>query len=324
MLPGAVIEGTMIPEAGHHRSVMLQEVLDYLRPEAGSVLADATVGGGGHAESILERIGSRGKLLGIDTDPSALDHARRRLHRFGDRFVPIHGRHENLPDLLRSAGAFALDGIVADLGISSLQMDDPERGFSFSQDGPLDMRMDASVGTTAADLLASAGEEELREILWRYGEEKNAARIARAIVRGRSRRPLLRTGELADLVKRVIGPRGKRYRIHPATRTFMALRIAVNREIEGIEKFVIDAASMLRKGGRLVVISFHSLEDRAVKRTLRTLARRCVCPPSMPVCGCGKENIVKVLTGRPVRPSEEETGMNPRARSARLRAAERI
>jgi len=314
----------MIPEAGHHRTVMLEEVIDFLRPVPEGVMADATVGGGGHTEALLERLGPAGRVLGIDADPDALDHASNRLARFGDRFVPIHGRHEELPDLLRAAGVFAVDGIVADFGISSLQLDDPERGFSFSVDGPLDMRMHRGAGHTAADLLATASVDELRRIIRSFGEERKAAAIARAIVRRRAEAPLTRTTELAELVVRVIGPAGRRYRIHPATRTFQALRIAVNREIEGIEKFVIDAASMLRRGGRLAVISFHSLEDRAVKHTMKMLASRCVCPPTMPVCGCGKENIVRILTGKPVRPSDEETDLNPRARSAKLRVVERV
>jgi 16S rRNA (cytosine1402-N4)-methyltransferase len=220
---------------------------------------------------------------------------------------------------------FAVDGVLADLGISSAQLDDPARGLSFQADGPLDMRMDAT-GTepTAADLLAGAEEQELRRILRQYGEERLAGPIARAIVRARSEQPLRSTRQLRELVERVAGPAARRFAIHPATRTFQALRIAVNDELSGLDTLVTAAASLLRRRGRLVVISFHSLEDRAVKHAMRALAQRCTCPPGLPVCGCGRENVLAVLTPRPIRPTGAEVAANPRARSARLRAAERL
>jgi 16S rRNA (cytosine1402-N4)-methyltransferase len=290
-------EEKMVAEVEPHRPVLLRETLELLRPREGGVFVDATLGAGGHAEAVLQATAPDGRLLGIDRDPVALETARRRLAPFGDR---------------------------ADLGISSLQLDDPKRGFAFRLEGPLDMRMDPTRGPTAADVLATLPESDLAEVLFRYGEEKRSRAIARAIVRERVERPLRTTTELAELVARVAGPGARRYRIHPATRTFQALRIAVNREIEGLDALVVDAASLLPPGGRLAVISFHSLEDRAVKRALRGLARRCTCPPDLPVCACGREDSIRILTSRPIRPTDEEVEDNPRARSARLRAGEKL
>jgi 16S rRNA (cytosine1402-N4)-methyltransferase len=247
-----------------------------------------------------------------------------RLARFGEQFIPIHGTHEDLVALLRKHDIFAIDGLVADLGLSSMQIDRPERGFSFRQDGPLDMRMNQENGVTAAELLEEIDESELAWILKTWGEERNARRIARAIVTRRTHAGIRTTRELAELVEQAAGPAARKYKIHPATRTFQALRIRVNDEVQGIERFITDAVSILRKGGRIAVISFHSLEDRAVKLAMRSLAARCTCPPDLPVCGCGRENFLKILTGRVRRPSDEEIEGNPRARSARLRAAERI
>lgn len=307
-----------------HRSVLPQETLEWLAPRPGDVAVDATLGAGGHAEALLEAVGSDGRVLGIDVDPRALELAGRRLERFGARFTALHGNHRDLPRLLEEAGVREVDRVLFDLGLSSIQLDDPERGFSFRQDGPLDMRMDPATGESAAQLLATLSEEELRRILWSYGEERKSGAIARAIVRERGRKPLERTLELAELVERTLGAPARRWRIHAATRTFQALRIAVNGEIEGLESVMTNAVSLLKHGGRLAVISFHSLEDRAVKRTLRLLANRCTCPPRLPVCGCGKENVVRLLTPRPVRPSAGEVRANPRSRSARLRVAERL
>jgi 16S rRNA (cytosine1402-N4)-methyltransferase len=214
--------------------------------------------------------------------------------------------------------------MLFDLGVSSMQLDRPERGFSFRNDAALDMRMDPSRGESAAALLARIEEPELRRIISRWGEERHSGAIARAIVREREKRALVRTGQLAELIDRIAGPAARRWKIHPATRTFQALRIAVNGEIEGLEQLVTDAVATLPRGGRLAVISYHSLEDRAIKTSMRSLANRCSCPPKLPVCGCGKEDLIRVLTRRPVRPGEEEIDRNPRARSARLRVAERL
>jgi 16S rRNA (cytosine1402-N4)-methyltransferase len=318
------VEDMSVGLANAHVPVLLAETIALLAPSPGATVVDATLGAGGHAEACLEALGSAGRLLGLDRDERALELARQRLGRFGDRFVPLRGSHADLPEILRRHGVLEVDGILFDLGVSSMQLDDPARGFSFRFDGPLDMRMDPDSGPTAADILASATEDELRRMLRRFGEERAARAVARAIVERRARRPLVRTRELVELVERVAGPAARRQRIHPATRTFQALRIAVNRELDDLERVVTESTSILRRGGRLVVIAYHSLEDRIVKHTLRSLAERCICPPSLPVCGCGRENLLRVLTRRATRPSEAEIARNPRARSARLRAGERL
>ncbi len=317
-------EETLPPAGPIHRPVLLGEVVRALRPRPGSVLVDATVGAGGHAEALLDAVEGRGRVYGIDRDPRALAYATERLLHFGRQFVPVRGNHRDLVTLLNQAGCFAVDGIVADLGVSSLQLDDAERGFSFRADGPLDMRMDPESGQPAWRLLEELSEEEIGDIIRRYGEERQARRIARAIVRRRESEPFRTTRQLAELVAHVAGPRARARRIHPATRTFQALRIAVNDELSGLGAFVDDAVSLLRPGGRLAVLAFHSLEDRQVKNAMRALAQRCICPPGLPVCGCGRENLVKLVTHRPIRPTESEVEENPRSRSARLRVVERL
>lgn len=308
-----------------HRPVLLQESAELLRPAPGATVVDATIGPGGHAEALFELIGPTGRLIGIDRDPAAIAFARGRLARFGDRFIPLLGDHRDLVPLLHGVDVVVVDAVIADLGISSLQLDDPSRGFAFSTNGPLDMRMDPHSGSpSAADLLATLDESGLRDIIATWGEERLAGRIARALVRERVKAPIVTTRELASIVERAAGPAARRFRIHPATRTFQALRIAVNREIEGIPALVSGAVSLLRRGGRLAVISFHSLEDRAVKTTMHGLAHRCTCPPGLPVCGCGRENVVRLVTSRPVVPGLAENASNPRARSAKLRVVERL
>jgi 16S rRNA (cytosine1402-N4)-methyltransferase len=324
MAPQALNEDRLVTHPVAHRPVLLRETLDALAPRTGETVVDATLGPGGHAERLLDAVGPEGRVVGIDRDESVLAIARHRLARFGDAFVPIRGDHRELPALLRARDIETVDRVLLDLGVSSLQLDDPERGFSFRADGPLDMRMDPGAGPTAADLLARLSEGELREILWRFGEEPRARAIARAVARRRESSPIVRTRELADLVERTVGRGGGRRRIHPATRTFQALRIAVNGEIVGLGTLIEEAVSLLRPEGRLVAISFHSLEDRAVKRALRALASRCSCPPGLPVCACGGRRRVRVLTPKPVRPSDAEIAANPRARSAKLRAAEKL
>ena len=319
------VEATMTRRDVRHDPVLLRETVELLCVATGMTVVDATLGPGGHAEALLEAVGPSGRVLGIDRDPEALAFARRRLARFGDRFVALHGDHRDLVEVLSAAGVNVVDAVLADLGISSRQLDDPARGFSFSVDGPLDMRMDpAAGGPSAADLVASLDADEIAGVLARWGEEREARRIARAIVAERERDPIVGTRRLADIVERTLGPHARRFKIHPATRTFQALRIAVNRELEGIPAFVEGAVALLRPSGRLAVISFHSLEDRAVKRAMRDLAHRCVCPPGLPVCACGREDVVRILTARPVAPAEDEVRANPRARSAKLRAVERL
>jgi len=307
-----------------HNPVLLRETVEALVVRPDATLVDGTLGAGGHAAALLKALGPEGRLFGIDRDPDALTLAGERLAPFGEAFTPLYGRHEDLTTLLRKAGVFACDGFLFDLGVSSMQLDQAERGFSFRQDAYLDMRMDPTRGESAADWLAGIEEKELRRAIYHWGEEKMSGAIARAIVREREKRPLTRTVQLAELIERVAGPAARRYRIHPATRTFQAIRIAVNQEIEGLTGLVNDAVSMLRRGGRLAVISYHSLEDRAIKHAIRALAHRCTCPPKLPVCGCGRENHVRLVTTRPVRPADAEIDRNPRARSARLRIAERL
>jgi len=307
-----------------HRPVMAREVRDLLVPRAGDVLVDATLGAGGHAESLLEEVGPQGRVYGIDRDLESLRSATRRLAHFGECFVPVHGNHADIRQILAGLGVDAVDGVVADLGVSSVQLDSAERGFSFLRDGPLDMRMDRSRGPSAADLLAALSETELTRVLRSHGEERKAASLARAIVRERAVRPIRTTLHLAEIVERVLGPAARQYRIHPATRTFQALRIAVNGEIQSIHGLIEGAVSSLRSGRRLAVISFHSLEARAVKEEFRALAVRCVCPPGLPVCGCGRANLVRIVTPHALAPSPEEVQRNPRARSAQLRAVERL
>ena len=323
MLPAPREEG-WVTDSIAHRPVLVAETIDLLAPQPGATVVDGTLGAAGHALALLEAIGPDGRLFGIDRDLDALDIARTRLAAFGDRFTPLHGRHEDLARLLRDVGVFACQAMLFDLGVSSMQLDRPERGFSFRNDAALDMRMDPTRGESAAALLARIEEPDLRRIISRWGEERRSGAIARAIVREREKRPLVSTGQLAGLVDRVAGPAARRWKIHPATRTFQALRIAVNGEIEGLEQLVSDAVATLPRGGRLAFISYHSLEDRAIKTAMRALANRCSCPPKLPVCGCGKEDFIRVLTRRPVRPGEEEIDRNPRARSARLRVAERL
>jgi 16S rRNA (cytosine1402-N4)-methyltransferase len=318
------IEEPIVTVGGAHEPVLLVEVVERLALHDGATVVDATVGLGGHAEALLDAVGPTGRVVGIDRDSEALESAQRRLAHFGDAFVPLHGNHVDLIGLLRRQGIFVVDGLLFDLGVSSLQLDDPGRGFSFRADGPLDMRMDRRSGSPAAEILASVSYDELRRILWTYGEERRAGAIAQAIVEQRARRPLTRTRELAELVERVLGPAARRYRIHPATRTFQALRIAVNHEVDGLERLVTDAVSILRRGARLAVIAYHSLEDRAIKRAMKSLSQRCVCPPQLPVCGCGRENLLTLVTTKPIRPSAEEVARNPRSRSARLRIGERL
>jgi 16S rRNA (cytosine1402-N4)-methyltransferase len=304
--------------------VLLHETVQHLAPERGGLFVDATLGLGGHSEALLAASPDT-RVLGIDRDREALEHARRRLAHFGDRVRFVHANFRELGRVVAEAGAAEVSGVLADLGVSSLQFDSPARGFSFRHDAPLDMRMDADGDEeTAAELLARLPEEELARIIFEYGEERHSRRIARRIVERREAgRAVATTGELAELVARAVGhKRGER--IHPATRTFQALRIAVNGELEGLAGFVETAVDLLQPDGRLCVISFHSLEDRIVKRTLRRLAGQCECPPRAPRCTCGARRAVEILTRRPVAATEAEVEANPRARSAKLRAARKL
>lgn len=302
-----------------HVPVLCMEVVAALEPVAPGLLVDATVGLGGHAAALLEAAPGF-TLLGLDRDPHALELAARRLAPHADRVRLRERPFAELASVLASEGLAPPVAVLADLGCSSLQLDDPARGFSFAADGPLDMRMGTS-GRTAAELVNTASEGELMDILRRYGEEPRARAVARAIVRARDRSTLETTGQLSRLVRSVVRYGG---RIDPATRTFQALRIAVNDELGQIERFVEPAVRALRPGGRLAMISFHSLEDRIVKHTLRRLEGRCVCPPGLPDCACHPERVVRLLNRSVITPSAAEIEANPRARSARLRVAERV
>ena len=306
-----------------HRPVLLEEALEFFVPERGGLFVDCTVGLGGHSEAILQS-SNETRVVGMDLDPAALAYARQRLASFGDRFRAFQANFRELAVVLSRAGERDPSGILVDLGVSSLQFDSPERGFSFRFDAPLDMRMDPTSGATAADLLQQLPESEIAAIIFEFGEERHSRRIARRIVERREQgEPVTTTKELADLVATAVGG-GKRQQIHPATRTFQALRIAVNKELEGLGDFVQSAVDLLIPDGRFAAISFHSLEDRILKQEMRRLSGQCQCPPRLPVCSCGARKIVEVLTRRPVAPTAREIEENPRARSAKLRACRKL
>ncbi len=337
-----------------HEPVLLEEVIGYLRPSDGGVFVDCTLGLGGHAEALLEA-SPYARVIGLDRDPEALRLATSRLDRFGDRFQPVHAVFDEVGDVLDRLHVESVAGAMADLGVSSLQLDRGERGFSFLTDAPLDMRMDQSEGRTAADMVNRLGEHELADLIFEYGEERGSRKIARAIVRERERQAISTTKQLADLVVRALNVPG-RWRIHPATRTFQALRIAVNDELGAVSRLIPAAVSRLATGARLAIISFHSLEDRIVKRGFQREAGRCVCEPgsnegakwlggvggAQAIAGdlfqqagrqtgdtvlcnrCGARKRVEVLTRKPVRPREKEFERNPRSRSALLRVCERL
>jgi len=304
---------------GKHIPVLFQEVLDGLRVRSGGRYIDATVGGGGHAAGILAGSAPDGLLLGLDRDSEAVEIARARLASCAERVLLVHGSFGRLVQVARAHCFVPVNGVLFDLGLSSLQLADPARGFAFMKNGPLDMRFDPTAGgPTAADLVNRLPPEELTALLYRYGEEKRARRIAEAIV---AARPLHTTGDLVAAIEGVMRRRG---RIHPATRTFQALRIAVNGELDTLEEALPQAVEILAPGGRLVVISFHSLEDRLVKHFMRRESRDCICPPGLPICTCDHRATLRLIERKPVRPTEDEIAENPRSRSARLRVAERL
>ena len=314
-----------IIESGElHQPVLVKQVLAGLAIQKGGVILDATLGLGGHSEAILESEPTS-IVVGVDQDDVALKLASERLSVFGSRFRGFHANFVEIRAVVAAAGITQFDGIVADLGVSSLQLDDPTRGFSFRHDAPLDMRMDqGSQGATAAELLDRLGEEEIADLIYRFGEERKSRRIAKKIVERRDQgRPVRTTADLVSLVEKAVG-RSPKDKINPATRTFQALRIAVNNELGNLERFLESAIDLLKPDGRLCVITFHSLEDRIVKQTLQKLSGKCQCPPRIPQCVCGAAKRVVVLTRKPIIPSETEMRENPRSRSAKLRICQKL
>ena len=306
-----------------HEPVLVEEVLFFVPRREKAVYLDGTIGGGGHARRILEETSPDGRLIGIDRDEEAIAASEARLRDFEGRFVLVRDNFSRMAVVLSEMGVGKVDGILLDLGVSSHQLDTPGRGFSFSGSGPLDMRMDPGEGERAFDLLQKLDEKALKRLLRQYGEENEASKIARAIVASRDASAIETTAGLAAIVAGAVSPRRRRGKTHPATKTFQALRIAVNRELENLQKALEEGVDLLNRGGRFLVISFHSLEDRLVKESFRAFENPCTCPPDFPRCVCGRERKGIVLTKRPVMPREEEIRTNPRARSARLRVLER-
>jgi 16S rRNA (cytosine1402-N4)-methyltransferase len=315
--------GADMEEMAFHRPVLLREAVEQLEVRPGGVYVDATVGEGGHASAVLVASAPDGVVLGIDRDPRSLSYTRQRLSEYGQRFIGVAGNYADMVDLARQAGLARVDGVLLDLGFSSRQVDGEGYGFSFQRDEPLDMRYDPdSQDLTAAQVVDSYAEADLARLFFQYGEEPRARAMARLIVQNR---PLATTGELAELVSRVgrPGPRGRR-QVHPATRVFQALRIEVNQELANLERGLAAAVELLNPSGRVVVISYHSLEDRLVKNTLAQQAALCICPPELPQCVCRHRPALRLVTRRIIRPTPEEVSENPRSRSARMRVAQKL
>ncbi len=307
-----------------HQPVLLREAVEQLAVRSGSVCVDATAGEGGHSLALLQASAPSGRVLGIDRDPRSLSRAERRLNRFGDRFIPAQGNYAGLGQLAQGANIDRVDGVLLDLGLSSWQLEAGGAGFSFQRDEPLDMRFDPNdTRPDAAELVNTLSEDALGKLLFQYGEEPRARTIARALVQARQANPIRTTGQLVALLKTIPGL-GRGRRTHQATRTFQALRIAVNDELTNLEAGLKAAIDLLKPEGRLVVISYHSLEDRLVKQTLAYQAAGCVCPPQIPVCVCNHQATVRIINRRIIRPSPEEVAANPRSRSARMRVAEKL
>jgi 16S rRNA (cytosine1402-N4)-methyltransferase len=302
-----------------HVPVLLDEIIAGLQPQRGGYFVDCTVGLGGHAAAILERISPSGRLLGIDADPEAIKLSQDKLSDYGEAVTLVNDNFINLEAICGRYHFHPVDGILFDLGVSSLQLDTAERGFSFHLDAPLNMRFDPGQGLTASDIVNSFSEQELAKLIEKYGEERRSRRIARYIVQNR---PIATTVELARLVEQALG--GKRARIHPATRTFMALRIAVNSELQNLELALKQTINLLRPGGRLIVVSYHSLEDRIVKQFMRYAASSCLCPPGTVICRCGHKPTLKLISRKVIKPTSLEMESNPRSRSAKLRITERL
>lgn len=306
-----------------HISIMANECIEGLNIKENGIYVDCTLGGGGHSSYILKKLSPQGRLIGIDQDMDAINAAKARLNEYKN-VTYINDNFRNIKNILANLGIEKVDGILADLGVSSYQLDNAERGFSYMNDAPLDMRMNRGQQFSAYDIVNGYTAEELEKIIKNYGEEKFARRIAQFIVDRRADKKIESTFELVDIIKAAIPAKARREGPHPAKRTFQAIRIEVNGELEILNKFVEDGVSCLGEGGRIAIITFHSLEDRIIKLKLRELANPCTCPPDFPICQCGKKPLVKVITRKPIEPTEEEVEANPRSRSAKLRIAERI
>lgn len=310
--------------SGYHAPIMVSEILSLLEPERGGIFIDGTLGGGGHAQAVLERLPAGGRLYGIDRDADAIAEATRRLTHFSDVFTAIRGNFFDMKTLLLQRDIPAVDGILLDLGVSSHQLDAPERGFSYHNEAPLDMRMDTSAPLTAYDVVNTYPAPELARIFREYGEERFAGRIASTIVRQRANGPICSTIQLAEIIKMATPAANRWEGQHPARRSFQAIRIEVNGELSGLRQALADAVELLDAGGRLCVITFHSLEDRIAKQLFRELENPCTCPPKAPICICGKKPIVRILTKKPVTAQQQELEENARSRSAKLRAIEKL
>ena len=307
-----------------HIPVLLDETLELLAPARGGIFVDGTLGGGGHAEAVLSRLPESGRLIGIDRDWEAVHAAGDRLSAFGGRFTALHGNFFDMRALLNGIGVTAVDGILLDLGVSSHQLDTHERGFSYKSEAPLDMRMDQQASLSARDVVNTYSEEALARVIWTYGEERFSRRIAERICRLREQSPIETTLQLAQIVRDAMPGKYRNEPQHPARRTFQALRIEVNSELSGLDQAVEQACDLLQKGGRLCIITFHSLEDRIVKQAFRRFENPCTCAPSAPICNCGKEPKAKILTKKPLTASDEEEARNSRSTSAKLRCIEKI
>ncbi|HJP19381.1 MAG TPA: 16S rRNA (cytosine(1402)-N(4))-methyltransferase RsmH [Nitrospinota bacterium] len=307
-----------------HLPVLTGEIVEMLQIKKNGIYLDGTLGDGGHAEQILSALGPRGLLVAFEQDKDSISFAEKRLQPFKSQTKIFHDNFKNARKVLAEEKIGLLDGILLDLGVSSRQLENPERGFSFASDAFLDMRMDQRTKTTAFDLLNNSSENELATIFKEFGEERWAKRIARAIVRKRETTPIRTTGELSKLILSVVPAKSRKYRIHPATRVFQALRIAVNKELKALSTVLDDGVECLKPSGRFCVISFHSLEDRLVKTRFRQFQKGCICPIDIPQCVCGRKSVLKVITKKPIVPTEDEVKKNPRARSAKLRVAEKV
>ena len=308
----------------NHVSVLLKETIDGLNIKPDGIYVDGTLGGGGHSLEIAKRLSKNGHLYGIDRDTDAIEAARERLREYSDRFTAIHSNFYNAAEVLKNIGVQKIDGFILDLGVSSHQLDEADRGFSYMQDAPLDMRMDRGAPYTAWNVVNEKSEKELNDIIFKYGEEKWAKRIAQFIVAEREKKPIDTTYELVEVIKKAVPKGARRDGPHPAKRTFQALRIEVNGELAILDKTVDDMTEMLSEGGRMCIITFHSLEDRIIKNAMKRHENPCTCPPEFPVCVCGKVPDGKVITRKPILPSDEELEVNPRSRSAKLRIMEKI